>query len=108
MHSTTSGANKAIVSYVPALHAGYIALFSKHPGTRIFVLGKSFIDAFPRLNRDLRALPPVQIVSALIALGFEASVLEIDGASTLENFSEIIMPDEDVTRDFAEKYLSKK
>lgn len=105
---STSSANKAIVAYVPALHAGYISFFKKHPGAPIFVLGKSFIDAFPRLNRDLRALLPSEGVKALTALGFAATVLETQDTQTVSQFETLVLPDEDVTRDFAEKYLTDK
>ncbi|KKW35822.1 hypothetical protein A2852_00750 [Candidatus Adlerbacteria bacterium RIFCSPHIGHO2_01_FULL_54_23] len=108
MPSTNSAVNKALVAYVPALHAGYLAFFNKHPRVPIFVLGKSFIDAFPRLNRDLRALAPIEIVQALASLGFTATVLEISDAEIAPQFETVILPDEDVSRDFAEKYLTGK
>jgi dCMP deaminase len=105
---STNSANKAIVAYVPALHAGYISFFKKHPHAPIFVLGKSFIDAFPRLNRDLRALMPSEVVQALTALRFTAAVLETHDVQTAPQFDVLVLPDEDVTRDFAQKYLAGK
>lgn len=105
MHSKNSAVNKAIVAYIPALHAGYLSFFKKHQPAVIFVLGRSFIDAFPRLNRDLRALAPEQIVTGLMALGFDASVLEISAVEELTGYASIVLPDEDVSRDFAEKHL---
>ncbi len=106
MHSTISSNAKAIVSYVPALHAGYLSFFGRHPGAPIFVLGKSFIDAYPRLNRDIRALVPENVVVSLRALGFDAHVLEIGETDSLSQFKSIVLPDEDVSRDFAEKHLN--
>lgn len=108
MSSPNSAANSAIVSYVPALHAGYISFFSKYSKSHVFVLGKSFINAFPRLNRDLRALNPKEVVTALSALGISASVLEKKSLKTLTAFKKIVVPDEDVTRDFVSKYLKNK
>ncbi|OGG47322.1 hypothetical protein A2671_01415 [Candidatus Kaiserbacteria bacterium RIFCSPHIGHO2_01_FULL_49_13] len=105
MPSENSVNNKALVAYVPALHAGYLALFAKHPEAHIFVLGKSFIDAYPRLNRDLRALDPPKIVTALTAFGLSASVLEIVDAAKVVAYKKVVLPDEDVSRDFAQKYL---
>lgn len=107
MPSTNSAAAKAIVAYVPALHAGYLAFFERHK-VPIFVLGKSFIDAYPRLNRDLRALGPAQAVDSLCALGFEAAVLEVADVAQAPSFSKIVLPDEDVSRDFAQKHLRGK
>ncbi|MFA6503242.1 MAG: deaminase [Candidatus Paceibacterota bacterium] len=106
MHSKNSAANKALVAYVPALHAGYLSFFRKHQPANIFVLGRSFIDAFPRLNRDLRALAPDEVVAGLSALGFSAKTLELPEAGEISAYAEIVLPDEDVSRDFAEKHLA--
>ena len=112
MHSKTSVRNEttgtALVAYVPALHAGYLSFFRKHAGAPIFVLGKTFIDAYPRLNRDLRALAPEEAVTALHSLGFESQVIEIFEIDKLDPYMHIVLPDEDVSRDFKEKYLSEK
>ncbi len=106
MPSKNSAAHKALVAYVPALHAGYISFFNKHQPADIFVLGKSFIDAFPRLNRDLRALDPKDIVTGLTSLGFDVEVLEISGAEKVNEYKHIVLPDEDVSREFARKHLT--
>lgn len=108
MPSTNSAAAKAIVAYVPALHAGYMKFFERHKGAPVFVLGRTFIDAFPRLNRDLRALEPSQAADALRALGFEAAVLEIPDATQGSAFAKVVLPDEDVSRHFADTYLKGK
>jgi dCMP deaminase len=106
MHSKSSADSTAIISYVPALHAGYVKFFAKYPDAHIYVLGRDFIDAFPRLNRDLRALAPEEVVTALTALGFTASVLNQANFSDLAAATSYILPDEDVAQDFAEKHLS--
>lgn len=106
MHLKNSATNKAVVAYVPALHAGYLSFFKKHQPADILVLGRSFIDAYPRLNRDLRALAPEEAVTGLSALGFSAHVLEIPDAGEVGGYAEIVLPDEDVSRDFAEKHLA--
>lgn len=102
-----SGANKAVVAYVPALHAGYVSFFRKHQPATIFVLGRSFIDAFARLNRDLRALQPNEAVAGLTALGFDAEVLEISDAGKINDSENVILPDEDVSKEFAKKYVTR-
>lgn len=73
----------------------------------MYVLGKSFIDAYPRLNRDIRALAPDEAVRALCALGFTARVIETKDVDMLAPHTQIVLPDEDVSRDFAAKYLPK-
>lgn len=101
---------RALIAYVPAIHAGYITLFKKHTDADLFVLGASFINAYPRLNRDLRAIQPNDVVTVVQSLGIHTNVdvLEIDGIDVLERYDEYILPDEDVSRDFAEKYLQGK
>ena len=101
-----SAPNNAVVAYVPAIHAGYVAFFKKHVDAHIFVLGCTFIDAYPRLNRDIRALDPRGAVSALQSLGFSADVLEIPDVDKFTDYAHITLPDEDVSRDFKEKYLA--
>lgn len=108
MHSKNSVAREAIVAYVPALHAGYLSFLTKHPNAHIFVLGKSARNAFPRLDRDLRALAPDHVVTALRALGFIADVIEATDAQKLHGYKTIILPDEDVSRDFADKHLPNR
>ena len=109
MPSKTSiaAANKAaIIAYVPALHAGYLSFFRTYPDAPIYVLGKSFIDAYPRLNRDLRALDPREAVAGLQALDFKSEVLEADAiADIATRFDSFVLPDEDVSRALAEQHL---
>jgi dCMP deaminase len=105
MRLRNSVAKEALIAYVPALHAGYLSFFAKYPRAQVFVLGKKFINAYPRLNRDLRALKPSDIAKALQTLGIEASVLEKSPATTLKPFTRFILPDEDISRDFAKRYL---
>ena len=88
---------------MPALHAGYLSFFNTHQPSKIFILGKSFIDAFPRLNRDLRALAPKEVIIGLNALGFDAEVLEIAVVRRINKYKQIILPDEDVSRGFKKK-----
>ncbi len=105
--TSTATVNKtAIIAYVPALHAGYLSFFRKYPNVPIYVLGRSFIDAYPRLNRDLRALNPQEAADALRSLGHEAFVIEQSVApETLATYQSFVLPDEDVSRDFRERYL---
>lgn len=109
MHSIHS-TNKGLVAYVPAIHAGYVALLKKHTDADVFVLGTHFIEAFPRLNRDLRALEPQQAANALQTLNIapHVHVLNESDVAKLAVYEEIIAPDEDVTRDFAQQYLANK
>lgn len=101
---------RALVAYVPALHAGYVAFFSKYQDATLFVLGSDFIEAFPRLNRDLRALDPVKAATAVESLALlpAVQVLSLEQLKKLDAFDSFVLPDEDVSRDFASKFLNGK
>lgn len=101
---------RALIAYVPALHAGYVAFFSKYQDATLFVLGSDFIEAFPRLNRDLRALDPVKAATAVESLALlpAVQVLSLEQLKKLDAFDSFVLPDEDVSRDFASKFLNGK
>lgn len=95
-----------IISFVPALHAGYIKFFKKYPDT-LYLLDSDFVADFPRLERDLRQIDSVDMKKAIEALGIfnNVEVLHISDIKDLKIEGEIIMPDEDVTRELKEKYF---
>lgn len=98
---------RAVIAYIPALHQGYIRFFEQNPGN-LYVLGSDLIGEMPRLDRDVRALAPEQAAVAIASLGLmgDVSVLgkhNLD--SLLADIGEIVMPDEDVSRAFANDYL---
>lgn len=100
----------AIVSYIPALHKGYIDFFKKYPGT-LYILGPDFVLETPRMDRDIRALPPEEIKIFLTGAGFFSKIIVL----TKENLTDllndpapIVTPDEEVNRRFAGEYLKGK
>jgi len=107
-----------IIAYVPVLHAGYLQFFDKFKDTenvRIYVLCYDALKEFEWLQRDIRAVDPLIIVSSLlywykdkieIFLGNTTSLLGIQSAFCSRN-TNIIMPDEDISHEIAKKYLSK-
>jgi len=100
----------AIIAYVPVVHSGYIKLFKKYPNT-LFVLDSFFLSEFPAIERDIRALSPSEAVKAVSALGIlkEVSLISkkrLNQVNTDDNFSRVILPDEDIMRVFAGKYLA--
>ena len=95
-----------VVAYIPALHRGYIDFFKKYRG-RLFILGEDFLHRIPRLERDIRALTPIEVKAAVHALGIfsEVKVLDKENISELRAADPIIMPDELVSREFREVHL---
>ena len=102
--------NRIIVAFVPVLHAGYIQLFKKYPKA-LYLLGPTYIKAFPRLERDIRALHPLTMQKAIGALGVVKDVYVLD-AKHLEKLQgddvSFVIPDEDIMHDFAKKHLPEK
>ena len=102
---------KTIISYIPAVHRGYIDFFKKYgKDGQLFILDLSLVHEVPRLERDIRALTADEAQSLIKALGFfsEVKVLSKDNLNELEAAGEIVMPDEDVSRAFADSYLKGK
>lgn len=97
----------AIVAFVPVIHAGYLDFFKRYPGT-LFVIGPEFYPEFPKLERDLRSLRPIDIQKALGALSVstEVCLLEKGMERDLKRYR-IVMPSDELSVAFAEKYLSE-
>lgn len=99
---------QVIVSYVPVLHAGYKKLFDAYPEAEIYVFGPEIIKQFDQLRKELRQLRPDEVVEALRGWGRTAHVLGEGNLAELVKTAqktglEVIIPDEDVSRELAEK-----
>jgi dCMP deaminase len=100
--------NRAIIAYVPVLHAGYRRLFNEYPDAPIYVLGSDLIKRFDQLRKELRALSPEDAVAGIHGWGRDAEVLDGAGLEELaKNQPEVIIPDEDVTRELTEGIFTK-
>jgi dCMP deaminase len=101
---------QTLVAYVPVLHEGYRCFFEKYDGEKqLFIFGPEITAEFSQLRKEIRELEPELMKQAIEALGIFASVEILDraGAEKLAaTGQEIIMPDEDVSRELAEKYFS--
>lgn len=100
--------SSTVVSYIPAIHQGYIKFLNEHPGD-LYVLGKQYIHETPRMERDIRAVDPADIVKMIEALKIMSRVQVLDDIKDVgEIAGTIVLPDEDVNRTFAKKYLKGK
>ena len=101
----------AIVSYIPALHRGYIDFFKKYPAGTLYILDEDLVREVPRMERDIRALRPEEVRTLLDGLKIFEKIIVLSKSTLaeLENDPrEIVMPDEDVNRHFAEAHLAGK
>lgn len=100
-----------VIAYVPVLHAGYKTFFERQARTadNLYVLGSRQIKEIDHLRKEIRALSPQSIVSALKQWNIFKNV-EVLNAKTLltirKSKSPVVMPKEDVSREFAEKHLT--
>lgn len=100
-----------VVAYVPVLHKGYLKFFRKHRGAVLYILGRDFLRTFAHLERDIRALSPEEMQTAISSYLIFKSVRVLEFASLplpLCSPLQIIMPDEDVSREIARLYFSSK
>lgn len=102
-------AKQALVLYMPALHQGYLKLFREVPGD-IFLIDNATLDVLPRLDRDIRAVESKVMQKIISGLYPDRNCRVLRGSADIDELSKsyktIVMPREDVSLAFAERYLS--
>lgn len=102
-----------VIAYVPVLHDGYKQFFKKHGGSesKLYIFGPDVIKMFDHLRKEIRALDPDDVESAVKSLSLFQSVQQLN-IDTLSDIKEkyydhtIVMPNEDISRSLAKKHLS--
>ncbi|HEX7269114.1 MAG TPA: deaminase [Streptosporangiaceae bacterium] len=95
---------KQVLLYLPVLHAGYEDFLSRHgDADEILLLGRGFQQAYPSLAKDIRALPPQRAADylRLVVPGATIRVIEPPDLPGALSGDDIVMPDEEITRDLA-------
>ena len=100
-----------VIAYIPALHRGYVDFFRKYSGGTLYILDEELVREVPRMERDIRALAPGEVRAMVeglkifdrIAVLDKAALADLNGAT-----ASVVMPDEDVSRQFAETHLPGK
>ncbi len=104
--------SKIIIAYIPVLHEGYRKFISSHDTANILYLwGQDLIEESDYLAKEIRALEPNLMKNSLLSLfpNLDIQILNNDNLSEVINFNgDIIMPDDDISHSFSEKYLNKK
>lgn len=98
---------KIVIALVPAIHTGYIKFFKSNKGSELLLIGKSFFKDFPKLERDVRWNKNEDLISMINSLKIfkKVSVLERKDIKNIDKNAQIIMPEDDVLREIAKKYL---
>jgi len=103
----------AVVAYVPVLHEGYWRFFQAHApqATSAYLIGPELYEDYRPLAKDVRALDAQLVARALDAWNvFEhVEVLTAERATALaEARTGIVMPDEDVSHQVADRYFVER
>lgn len=94
-----------IVCYIPVLHDGYVRFFADNPTAIIHVLDDSVLrKRFDYLRKDVRALQATDVVRILQGMGRDASVAGEAELSELFSSHDIIMPDDDISRELQTEF----
>ncbi|MDP1834252.1 MAG: deaminase [Candidatus Moranbacteria bacterium] len=104
---------KILIALVPVIHIKYLELFKKYP-EHLYILDDTILekwDKFENLKRDLRSIDQKTVCDFIQKSNIlkKVDLLTLENLATLEEEKySIVMPDEDVSRWFAEKFLSDK
>ncbi|MFZ2681520.1 MAG: deaminase [Patescibacteria group bacterium] len=99
-----------LIAFIPVLHTGYLELFKQHP-EELGILGLDVIADYTALTRDLRVIDPQVLKQAIEGLRIfpRIRVLSKADLATLgTNSTNIIMPDDDVSRELSKRYFGDK
>lgn len=98
-----------LVAFVPVIHRGYFDLFKKFP-EKLVILGEEIIEEYVPLTRDLRVILPTELKKIVEGMKIFDDIV-VGDRETLKKIAkeetEIIMPDEDVSRDVAKNYFGQ-
>lgn len=102
-----STSDTTLIAYVASPHGGYLKLFRAYEGGHLGIFGMDLIQEFPQLTKHLPGVHPADAAAMIRALRIFSSV-RVFGRLDLEELSgtTVVMPDEDVSRAVAERYLA--
>src|SRR3989338_2766229 len=103
---------KIIIAYIPVLHEGYRKFLDLNKDAKkLYIWGQDIITESDYLSKEIRALSPSLTKTSLESWGlsFPVEILTKDKISEVLDFNgQIVMPDDDISHIFSEKYLSGK
>jgi dCMP deaminase len=101
-----------IIAYIPVLHEGYRRFFQSYPEAKeLYILGPELTSEFPHLAKDIRQLDANLVKTSLESWKLFSNIHILDKAELakiVEEKNKIILPNEEVMKGIAEKYLSKQ
>jgi dCMP deaminase len=101
---------RALVLYVPVLHAGYLQLFEKHRSDvdALYIFGGDLVAEFAPFHKEIRALSPEEIKKIVEALGIFPTVRILNKINIQElDRAEIITAVDEMSRKVVAMYFPK-
>lgn len=105
---------QVVCLYIPVIHRGYLNFLKKYQNVeKIYLFDNDVLATFEWLRKDIRSLQPSEVVVGLRAVLAEEKItlpietLSLAQLTELSNTQlEVIMPNEDITREIAERFFS--
>lgn len=92
-----------LIAYIPVLHVGYMRLLALHD--ELGMLGPDIVREFTSLERDVRAVDPYRMKSAIEGAGVVKRVRVLTTDDLLElRHRPLVMVDDDVSHALADRY----
>lgn len=102
---------KNIIAHIPVLHEGYKKFLEANAEFSVlYILGRDVTNAYREIQKDIRAIDP-ELVKKAVAAWYpdkEITVATGETLGELGNDASVVMPDEDICRELAEKYFHKE
>ena len=99
---------KAAVLYMPVVHRGYLNFFESLKNVdAVFVINTDIAKGLQSsLRKDIRALESSEIVRIISSFFSNTTdIREFNTHSDTDGYNEFVLPDEELSRQFASKYL---
>ena len=94
-----------LIAYMPVLNRQYLEWLEKHQPFKLYLVSQYLAESLiPQLGRNMIAVSEGKIAVMIKSLGLTGSVSFLDPALTPFG-EELIMPDEDISRQIASEYL---
>ena len=102
---------KIVIAYVPVLHEGYRKFFLSHKDAEtLYIFGDDVIEKFDHLAKEIRALQPELLKSAIESWRIfkKVEILDFKKIESLKTEDlEIFAPNEDVVQELLDEYFGK-
>jgi dCMP deaminase len=98
--------NTNLIAYIPVLNKRHLDWLNKYPDADLYLISQELAEELvPRLSRNIGALPSRIMFSIIRGLHKGFVGLFLGSHFSMDSGDKYILPDEDVSHQFAEKYI---